>query len=56
MNNNKHKFFYLFPTFIGKNIIIFITSIGNITSFLIYALQKAIIPPFYSKNILNKFI
>ena len=50
MNNNKHKFFYLFPTLIGKNIIIFITSIGNITSFLIYALQKAIIPPFYIKE------
>ena len=50
MNKNKQNFYYLFPTLIGKNIIIFITSIGNITSFLIYALYKAVIPPFYIKE------
>ena len=33
MNKNKQNFYYLFPTLIGKNNIIFITSIGNITSF-----------------------
>ena len=50
MNKNKQNFYYLFPTLIGKNIIIFITSIGNITSFLFYALYKAVIPPFYIKE------
>ena len=50
MKNNKQNFYYFLPTLIGKNIIIFITLIGNITSFLIYALYKAIIPPFYIKQ------
>ena len=50
MNNRKQNFIALFPILIGKNINIFIVSIGNITSFLIYALYKAIIPPFYIKE------
>ena len=50
MKNNKQNLYYLFPALIGKNIISFITSIGNITSFLIYALYKAMIPPFYIKE------
>ena len=50
MKNNKQNFYYFLPTLIGKNIIIFITLIGNITSFLIYALYKSTIPPFYIKQ------
>ena len=47
MNSNKKNFYFLIPSLIGKNALNFIITIGTVVSFLLFAISKAIIPPFY---------
>ena len=56
MNINKQNFYFLIPRLIGKSAIDFIIAIGKVTSFLFFAIFKALIPPFYINEYLKQII
>ena len=56
MNIHKQNLYYLITRLIGKNAIDFIIAIGSIVSFLLFAIFKALIPPFYINEYLKQII
>lgn len=56
MNINKQNFYYLIPRFIGRSTLNFVLTIGTVVAFLIFAIFKALIPPFYINEHLKQII